>query len=72
MEYRKDVYILDLETSVWTRLADGPLEYTTFVSEVSSDHLVLYGDHDGLRREFKGCHYDHGAEMSVLDLQENK
>lgn len=71
MEYCKDVYVLDLETSVRTRLADGPLEYMTFVSVVSGYHFVIYGDHDGLRRKFKGYRYDHGAEMSVLDLKEN-
>lgn len=71
MERRKNVYVLDLERSVRTCLADSPLEYTTFVSVVSGDHFVIHGDLDGLRREFKGCRYDHGAEMSALNLKEN-
>ncbi|KAG0353790.1 hypothetical protein BG005_006935 [Podila minutissima] len=50
IEYFRDVYVIDQETSVWTRLANGPFRYTNFVAAVAGDHLVLYGSHAGLIR----------------------
>lgn len=71
IERFRDVYILDLETSIWTRLADGPFAYTDFVTAVAGDHLVLYGSHSGFMHVRQMDGYDYGAEISVLNLKEN-
>lgn len=71
IEYFRDVYVIDQETSVWTRLANGPFRYTNFVAAVAGDHLVLYGSHAGLIRVRQMCGYDYSTKMAVLDLKEN-
>ncbi|KAG0095991.1 hypothetical protein BGZ93_005149 [Podila epicladia] len=68
VEHFRDVYVLDLETSVWMLLAEGPFAHTYFVAAVAGDQLVLYGSHTGTHvRQMCGC--DYGAEMSVLYLE---
>lgn len=38
-----DVYIFDIETSIWTMETATPIGYSSALCAISGDHLILYG-----------------------------
>jgi hypothetical protein len=69
----KDVYMLDVATSVWSKLADAPSSYYEPICAVSGDFLVVYGGystyadngHDGKTI------VTNGNPPSILNLKDN-
>ncbi|KAF9430382.1 hypothetical protein BGZ94_007120 [Podila epigama] len=55
----RDVYMFDVATSEWTRMADGPVGYAGAACAVSGDHLVLYGE------------TRLGTSASILNMKDN-
>lgn len=73
----KDVYMLDVATSAWTKLTDAPSTYYKPVCAVSGDYLIVYG---GYSAHPVGNHFyglvdgivvTNGNPPSILDLKNN-
>jgi len=64
------VYMLDVVTLVWTRLADAPSPYYKPICAVSGDYLVTYGGYSAYGYSYSAI-VTNGNPPSILNLKEN-
>lgn len=67
------VYMLDVTTLVWTKLADAPLPYFKSSCAMSGDYLVAFGGYNahGGYNPNNGTVIMNGNPPSILNVKEN-
>ncbi|KAG0356703.1 hypothetical protein BG005_004351 [Podila minutissima] len=65
-----DVFMFDVETSIWTKVSTTPVGYYGSACAVSGDSLILYGGYKGYYSEGLGLSENNNVP-SIYDMKKN-
>ncbi|KAG0028066.1 hypothetical protein BGZ81_005020 [Podila clonocystis] len=66
-----DVFMFDVETSVWTKVTTTPVRYHGSACAVSGDSLILYGGYNGYYLDGLVRHSENDNVPSIYDMKKN-
>lgn len=64
-----DVFMFDVETSVWTKVSATPVGYYSSACAISGDSLILYG---GFKESYRHGNVKNDNVPSIYDIKKNR